>query len=377
MSINSSDAGYWMSSMPVAITLTEGVSTEIYARASNGSGSDCAPIGTYLYQTTTTTTTTEETTTTTEETTTTTEETTTTTTIMGFLSPGDSCQESNECLYNNCSTYACGGFNASCSSNEQCAWGSYCNGNHCDYLLPPGGSCISNSECTYNNCSNYSCGGLNANCMSNEECATNNSLECVAGSCNTTTTGETTTTTTIMGFLSPGDSCQESYECLYNNCSNDSCGGIYASCSSNEQCAWGSYCNEGNCEYLISPGGSCISNSECTYNNCSNYSCGGLYANCMSNEECDTNNSLECVSGSCNTTTTTTTTTTTMGGGGWQIGYTCSGYHMDVSITSDESECYSLCDYYHLSCATIYEGICYCSDGGAIGGGWGSATNIP
>ncbi|NBY19375.1 hypothetical protein EBQ74_03835, partial [bacterium] len=135
-------------------------------------------------------------------------------------------------------------------------------------------------------------------------------------------------------------------------------------------------------------GGSCISNSECTYNNCSNYSCGGLYANCMSNEECDTNNSLECISGSCNTTTTTTeettttteettTTSTTMGGGNWQYGYTCSGSQYYAWATS-ESECYSNCNnspYY--SCAVFNWGMCYCSYGYATYVGWGSATNVP
>lgn len=195
----------------------------------------------------------------------------------------------------------CGNFQASCTSDQQCAVNT-CNGGFCNGVLPSsapappqssaigavipvGGDCTPNgtpcalgSQCyATNSMLQPRCGNFQASCTSNQQCAFNT---CNGGFCNgllpssvsmsvtPTSTGgymgaPSSTVTAPAGSLPLGAQCNPNanpsqcatgVQCFASNVGLiPACGNFNAACSSNAQCAFNT-CQNGLCSGLLPSG---------------------------------------------------------------------------------------------------------------------------
>ncbi|PVH73571.1 hypothetical protein DL98DRAFT_538209 [Cadophora sp. DSE1049] len=223
----------------------------------------------------------------------------------GTLGLGEQCTNSSECA-NGANCYStnsglitrCGNFQASCSSDAQCAYNTcedgLCNGfipsttttssvqatgTSTTVYLPLGADCNPDSTPCANGSSCYAtnsmlqprCGNFQASCSNDSQCAFNT---CNQGLCNgfiasTTSTASTQSTGTPSSAQSTSTSTTV-YLPLGANCSPDStpcangaqcyatnfmlqprCGNFQSACSSDAQCAFNT-CNQGLCNGFLS-----------------------------------------------------------------------------------------------------------------------------
>ncbi len=203
-----------------------------------------------------------------------------------------------------CGGYACGATacNATCSTDSQCASGSWCSSNACVPQKAPGTTCTAANQCGSGNCVDGVCCGTACGGQC-EACNLPGSLgTCTAvvgspqggraacasdgSSCGGSCDGSSRTACTYPSAASQcrAASCTAGTATLAAACdgagscppaSTQSCGSFAcaatacnATCSTDAQCAAGSWCSSGTCVPQESPGGSCSAANQCASGNC-------------------------------------------------------------------------------------------------------------
>ncbi|KAK0121827.1 hypothetical protein ONS95_010109 [Cadophora gregata] len=226
----------------------------------------------------------------------------------GTLGLGEQCSGSSECA-NGASCYAtnsglitrCGNFQASCSSNSQCAYNTcvdgLCNGflasttttsssqstgTSTTVYLPLGADCNPNSTPCANGASCYAtnsmlqprCGNFQATCSNDSQCAFNT---CRNGFCNgfiASTTATDSQYTSTASRTQPTSTSTTVYLPLGANCSPNS-----TPCANGAQCYATNSMLQPRCGNFQS---ACTSNAQCAFNTCNQGLCNGFLANSSS-----------------------------------------------------------------------------------------------
>ena len=219
-----------------------------------------------------------------------------------------------------CNTYVCGATacKTSCTSSSDCAAGDYCSTGQCVGKVVDGGSCSAGSQCTSGYCTDGVCcdQACNGQCQA---CDVTSSI----GACTTVTTGAphgtraacatdgsscggtcngssatacaypttacrnascTSGTATLAASCDGSGNCPtlQTQSCTPYVCGATACAG---NCTTNLDCAAGSWCSGGVCVVKLADGSSCGASSQCSNGNCvdglcCNSACGGQCEAC-------------------------------------------------------------------------------------------------
>ena len=229
-----------------------------------------------------------------------------------------------------CTPYVCSGASSgcptSCTGDNQCVAGDYCDGTACVPKKSNGQSCSAASQCSTGNCVNGTC--CNSACGPCGSCSTGTCTALTSGaggspsctpyvcdgalaSCPTSCSGDSQCVsgdycnTSCVSKKSNGQSCSAATQCSTGNCVDGTCcnsacgpcgscstgncsalgsgsagspscapyvcGGAVtcpASCTGDAQCVTGDYCNGTTCVAKKSNGQSCSAASQCSTGNC-------------------------------------------------------------------------------------------------------------